>query len=80
MNRIVTINPCPEDFGIALVDPNHKMKIESPIEDCIFHKWTTKRFTHPENEQSVQDYDFGLVELPDGKIEYFKPEQIVFKK
>lgn len=78
MNRIVTINPCPEDFGMALVDPNHKMEIENPIEDCIFHKWTTKRFTHLENGEFI--LDLGLVEMPNGEMKYFKTDQIVLKK
>lgn len=78
-NRIVTINPLEEDFKLKIFDSKHKMEIEEPVENCIFHKWTTKKFTNPENEKFMQSYDFGLIEMPNGEMKYFKPEQIVFK-
>lgn len=80
LNRKVIIIPFEEDLRLKMLDIEYKMEIEHPIENCIFHKWVTKQFTHPENNEFMQNNEFGLVEMPDGKMKYFRPEQIVFKK
>ena len=78
--REVVLHPLNEEFGMAISDDSYRMEIEEPVENCIFHKWVTRKYPHPENNEFMQNQELGMIEMPDGVIKYFRPEQIIFKK
>lgn len=75
--RKVTVSPMAEEVAMQMINPNHQ--IQPITENCIFHKWTTKLHEHPANNEYMQEQDFALVEMPDGSVQYFRPEQIAFQ-
>ena len=67
--RPVTINPLAEE----IYGKNPKQP-----EKGYFHKWTTKKHQSPKNYDVFEDVDFGLIEMTDGQMRYYRPDQIVF--
>ena len=79
MEKKVKLSPRQDEFGMSLSDENYKFSVEEGTEG-ILHKWTTKLHPHPANNDVLQEQDFGLVEMPDGSMQYFRPEQITVIK
>jgi hypothetical protein len=77
--RKITVRAMPEDIAMQMMNKNHKLSVPAETENCIFHKWTTKLHTNPENDEYMQEFDFALVEFPDGIMHYVRPEQIQFQ-
>lgn len=70
--RPVTINPMADE----LFEENPKLPQKGR-----FHKWTTKKHHCPEAQEDdnvFNEVDYGLIEMSDGSMEYFRPDQIVF--
>jgi len=68
--RKIVILPDPE---LMFSDSSH-----NHASSGFFHKWTTKKQPIPEDENSLQDVDFALVELLTGEMKYVRPELITF--
>jgi len=77
--RKITVSPMDDEFAMQMLDQNYKMSVPEITNNCIFHKWTTKLHEHPANDEYLQEQDYALVEMPDGKMQYFRPEQISFQ-
>jgi len=75
----VTVTALADDLAMQMINQNHQLQVPAETKDCVFHKWTTKLHGHPENLEILQEQDYALVEFPDGKMHYVRPEQVKFQ-